>query len=59
MIDAVRGRLKLSSNSPDFAVSTSYRNKKSEKSAKDQRTIDRLEKELLNDLGKEENDDQD
>lgn len=59
IIDAVRGRLKLSSNGPDFALSTSYRNKKSEKSAKDQRTIDRLEKELLNELGEEEKGDQD
>jgi hypothetical protein len=59
IIDKVRGRFKSSSNSPNFALSTSYRNKKSEKSAKDQRTIDRLEKELLNDLGEEEKNDKD
>jgi|HubBroStandDraft_6_1064221.scaffolds.fasta_scaffold18586_9 hypothetical protein len=58
VIDAVRG-FKLPSSSPSFALSTSYRNKKSEKSPKDQRTIDRLEKELLHDLGEEEKDDQD
>jgi hypothetical protein len=57
LVNAVKARFTMSSVSSGLTLSSSFRNKKSEKSAKDQRTIDRLEKELLNDLGKEEKDD--
>jgi hypothetical protein len=53
IVDAVKGHFRTLSNTPDFAVNTSYRNKKTGESAKDQRIIDELEKELSNDLSKD------
>jgi hypothetical protein len=53
IVEAVKGHFKFS----DFALSTSYRNKKAEESAKDQKIINDLEKELADSLRNKENDD--
>lgn len=59
IVDAVNARLSLAANLSGLTLSPSFRNKKSEESAKDQRIIDRLENELLADLEKEQKEDAD
>jgi hypothetical protein len=54
VVDAVRSLLRLPAKAPDFAVSASYRNKKSGESSKDQAIINGLEQELLKDLSGED-----
>jgi hypothetical protein len=58
ILDAVKARFKLPPNSlSGLTLSPSFRNKKSEKSTKDQQIMDRLENELLSDLENEEKED--
>jgi hypothetical protein len=57
IVDAVKARLSRTTNLTGFTLGASFRNKKSEKSARDQQIIDRLENELLADLEKEEKED--
>jgi hypothetical protein len=58
ILDAVKARFKLPPNSlSGLTLSPSFRNKKSEKSTKDQQIMDRLENELLSDLENEEEED--
>ena len=58
ILDAVKARFNLPPNSlSGLTLSQSFRNKKSEKSTKDQQIIDRLENELLSDLENEEKED--
>ena len=59
IVEAVKARFTLPSDSSGLTLSPSFRNKKSEKSAKDQQIMGRLENELLSDLEKEEKDDAD
>jgi hypothetical protein len=57
ILAAVKARLSRVTNLNGLTLSPSFRNKKLEKSAKDQQIIDRLENELLADLEKEVKDD--
>lgn len=60
ILDAVKARFMLPSNSSSgLTLSPSFRNKKSEKSTKDQQIIERLENELLSDLEDEAKEDAD
>ena len=59
IVAAVKARLTRTANLSGLTLSPSFRNKKSEKSAKDQQIIDRLENELISDLQKEEKEDAD
>jgi hypothetical protein len=59
IVAAVKARLTRTANLSGLRLSPSFRNKKSEKSAKDQQIIDRLENELISDLQREEKEDAD
>jgi hypothetical protein len=59
IVEGLKARLTLPSDLSGLTVSPSFRNKKSEKSAKDQQIIDRLENELISDLEREEKDNAD
>jgi hypothetical protein len=58
IIDAVKTPFAVHSQLSNLVLSPAFRNKKAELSAKDQSTMDRLEKELLEDLAREEKDNQ-
>jgi hypothetical protein len=59
IVSATKAPLSLPSDLSGLTLNPSFRKKKSEESARDQRIIDSLEEELLADLEKEEKKDQD
>jgi hypothetical protein len=59
IVSAVKASFSFPTDVSGLKLSQSFRNKKSQESAKDQRIINSLEEELLNDLGREEKDDRD
>jgi hypothetical protein len=59
IMSAIKANFSLPADVSGLKLSQSFRNKKSQKSAKDQRIINSLEEELLNDLEREEKDDRD
>lgn len=58
ILDAVKGPLTLASSMASLTLNPSFRNKAAEQPPEDRRIIDRLEKELLNDLENEEKENQ-